>query len=485
VASPPRSTRSQALRLLAEIRYGENSFAEAARLLGEALAYVEDPAHSVTIELSLSYVRFGHLGDSAGADLHAERGLEQATLLGDPALLGAALGVRAMVDHLLGRGADWSKVERALALEDEAVPIPFPLRPSTIAALLALYVGRLAEARERLTALRAALLDAGDESELAIVLSWLAWLETLSGASDAAASLADDALAHADLSGSETSRGWALAHRALVRAHRGEEAGARSDAAEATEIADRVGYRPPLLWIAKALGLLELSLGDPVATWAAVAPFTEPLEADGIVEALSAYSVPEALEALIGLGRLGRAGRLLEQFESRARELDRAWALAAAERCRGVLLAARGDLDGAAEALERALVVHERLELPFELARTLFVQGQVLRRRREKRAPREALEHALALFEQVGAPLWTTRAGSELARIGGRKPTPASQLTPTEQRVVRLAADGLSNKEIASALFVAVSTVERHLSHAYAKLGVHSRTQLARRLPGR
>jgi tetratricopeptide (TPR) repeat protein len=155
--SPPGSTRNEALRLLGEIRYSENSFAEAARLLEEALERVEDPMRSVTIELSLSYVFFGHLGDPAGADLHADRGLEQATLLGERALLGAALAVRAMVDHLRGRGVDWSKVERALALEDDAVPIPFPLRPSTIAALLALYVGRLTEARERLTALRAVL----------------------------------------------------------------------------------------------------------------------------------------------------------------------------------------------------------------------------------------------------------------------------------------------------------------------------------------
>jgi DNA-binding CsgD family transcriptional regulator len=482
-ASPPSSTRSEALRLLAEIRYSENSFAEAARLLEEALAQVGDLAHSVTIELNLSYVRFGHLGDSASADLHAERGLEQATFLDDRALLGAALGVRAMVDHLRGRGVEWSKVERALALEDDAVPIAFPLRPSTIAALLDLYVGRLPEARERLTALRAGLVEVGDEADLAFVLSWSTWLEALSGAFATAASLADDAVACAVLSRSETNRGWALAQRALVHAHRGDEGAARADAAEATEIAHRVGHRPPLLWIAKALGLLELSLGDADATWAAVAPSAEAVESEGIREMLGAYALPEGVEALIGLGRLGRAGRLLDRFESRARELDRAWSLVAAGRCRGLLLAARGDLGGASDALERALLEHQRIELPFELARTLLVQGQVLRRRREKRAPRETLERALALFEQLGAPLWADRARSELARIGGRRPTPASQLTPTERRIVQLVADGLSNKEIAGTLFVAVNTVERHLSHAYAKLGVRSRTQLARRLP--
>ena len=73
----------------------------------------------------------------------------------------------------------------------------------------------------------------------------------------------------------------------------------------------------------------------------------------------------------------------------------------------------------------------------------------------------------------------------ELARVGARRPPPAGELTAAQRRVVELAAEGLSNKEIASALFVTVHTVEVHLSHAYGKLGVRSRAQLAGRLSGR
>jgi len=131
-------------------------------------------------------------------------------------------------------------------------------------------------------------------------------------------------------------------------------------------------------------------------------------------------------------------------------------------------------------AVEQALGEHARLEMPFELARTLLVQGQVRRRRREKRAARESLEQALALFEELGAPLWAEQTRAELDRLGSR---PAGQeLTAAEQRVAELAAQGRSNKEIASELFVSVHTVEVHLSHAYAKLGVRSRAQLAQRL---
>jgi DNA-binding NarL/FixJ family response regulator len=89
------------------------------------------------------------------------------------------------------------------------------------------------------------------------------------------------------------------------------------------------------------------------------------------------------------------------------------------------------------------------------------------------------LEEAASEFERMGARLWAERARRELTRVGGRAPHAEGELTPTEQRVVDLAAHGLSNKEIAARLFVTVHTVEVHLSHAYAKLGVRSRAQLA------
>jgi DNA-binding CsgD family transcriptional regulator len=149
------------------------------------------------------------------------------------------------------------------------------------------------------------------------------------------------------------------------------------------------------------------------------------------------------------------------------------------ERCQALLLAARGDMRGADEAMERALGEHARIEMPFELARTLLVQGQIRRRRKQKRASRAAFERALALFETMGAELWASRAREELGRLGRRR---AETLTVSEQRVAGLAVQGLSNKEIAQRLFVTVHTVEAHLSHAHAKLGIRSRTQLAARL---
>ena len=91
-----------------------------------------------------------------------------------------------------------------------------------------------------------------------------------------------------------------------------------------------------------------------------------------------------------------------------------------------------------------------------------------------------SLEQAATVFDELGSSGWAEEARSELERVGARRPRPAGELTPAEQRVAELAADGLSNKEIARTLFVTVNTVEVHLSHAYAKLGVRSRAQLRR-----
>jgi DNA-binding NarL/FixJ family response regulator len=125
--------------------------------------------------------------------------------------------------------------------------------------------------------------------------------------------------------------------------------------------------------------------------------------------------------------------------------------------------------------------------MPFELGRTLLVQGQLLRRRGERRAGREALQRALAIFEEIGARLWAVKARAEIARIGVRRAP--EELTEGEDRVAELAAQGLTNPEIAARLFMSRRTVEANLSRAYDKLGIHSRAELgatmAKRRPAR
>ncbi len=88
------------------------------------------------------------------------------------------------------------------------------------------------------------------------------------------------------------------------------------------------------------------------------------------------------------------------------------------------------------------------------------------------------------MFERLGAAPWAEKTRSGLARIGGRAPGTGG-LTPSEQRVAALVAEGHSNKEVAATLFVTVKTVEANLSHVYAKLGLRSRTELAHRFADR
>jgi DNA-binding NarL/FixJ family response regulator len=153
-----------------------------------------------------------------------------------------------------------------------------------------------------------------------------------------------------------------------------------------------------------------------------------------------------------------------------------------AARCAALVNLSRGYDEDAVAALEHAADDYGELGLRFDRGRTLLVLGRAQRRLRKWAAARDSLERAAAAFDELGAAGWADEARTEQARVGGRKGKATGELTPAERRVVELAADGLANKEIAHELFITVRTVEFHLKHAYAKLGIRSRAQLARRL---
>ena len=478
----PRSQRANALRLLGGISQHDDNVAEAQRRFAEALEQADDPRAVVDVELGLGRV-CGSTWDIGAGVAHASRALERAEAIGDGALVAEALAQRAMFDYLAGRGVDDEAVERALALEDRDRLTPLDARPGTIAALLLLYLGDHAQARERLAAIRAAAGERGEESDLAFVVLWLSWLETRSGDLVAALAAAEEAASVAALTGRQSTYSWALAQRAYVDAHRGETAAARRGCREAGALVERFGYTLPAVWIASALSLLELSLGNPEGAWRACEPLAATLEARGLGEPVTAFFLPDALEALIALGAVDRAAALLAMLDDRGRALDRPWALATAGRCRALLLAARGELDGAAAAADGALAEHDRLDMPFELARTLVVHGVVERRRRRRSRAKASFERALELFESMGARLWAERARLELGRVGIRRSAPGD-LTAGERRVAVLTAGGLTNREVARALSISPKTVEANLSRVYRKLGITSRAELGARMAG-
>ena len=120
-----------------------------------------------------------------------------------------------------------------------------------------------------------------------------------------------------------------------------------------------------------------------------------------------------------------------------------------------------------------------KVEIPLDRARTLLALGVVQRRAKRRSEARKTLGEALAVFERIGAAIWSERARIELQRISGRAATPGA-LTPAEERVAALVAEGKTNREVGAALFLSDRTVEGHLSRVFGKLGVRSRTELAR-----
>jgi DNA-binding CsgD family transcriptional regulator len=145
------------------------------------------------------------------------------------------------------------------------------------------------------------------------------------------------------------------------------------------------------------------------------------------------------------------------------------------------------DPDQADRLFLQSLASHRAAGDPFEEARTRLLLGEHLRRSRRRTAARHELLAAAATFQQLGARPWLDRADAELRVCGvtgerRERPEAVLQLTAQERRIAEAVAEGRSNREVASALFLSPRTVEYHLSNAYRKLGVTNRTGLAERL---
>jgi DNA-binding CsgD family transcriptional regulator len=264
-----------------------------------------------------------------------------------------------------------------------------------------------------------------------------------------------------------------------IAVHRGQLELALEESERALKLCEeQIGFHPPLLEAVP--GLVALWCGD-------AATAAERLgEADRRAAALG-WGAPDVrpwtgdyAEALLELGLLDEAVRVIDLWEADALRLGRARVLAHVTRCRGLEAAARGSVDEAVSFLEQAVARHDEVGDAFGRARAQLALGVVRRRARQKRAARAAIEAALEGFETLGASTWAERARRELGRIGGR--TREEGLTAAERRVAALVADGRTNQEVAAALFLSERTVASHLTRIYAKLGVRSRTELARKV---
>jgi DNA-binding CsgD family transcriptional regulator len=230
----------------------------------------------------------------------------------------------------------------------------------------------------------------------------------------------------------------------------------------------------------RAAGMAALFAGDAAAAVAQLRPLWEHTQHEHLDEPGAMPVAPHLVAALIEEGELHEAAAIVDRLAELAEEQEHPWGRATVLRCRALVRFGSGaDAGLAGPELEQAAAAYERLGLYFDAACSLLVLGRAQRRRRKWAAARSALERAAGIFADLGADGWREQVAAELSRVGGRRAAAPGELSETELRVARLAAQGRSNKQIASELYVTVHTVEKHLSHVYAKLGVRSRGQLA------
>lgn len=275
----------------------------------------------------------------------------------------------------------------------------------------------------------------------------------------------------------------ASAVEAMLLAWMGELQIARTKLCAVQKAMHSGGTELDIIWAANHLSMIDVWLGryaeaSASAAVAALQPLLDAFDPVHDTEMVTGGYLPDAVEALVAVGRSGEAERIVAALEDNGAASGRAWMRAMGARGRAMLRAAARDLDGALAAADEAMRHHDGLDMPFERARTQLLLGQVQRRRRTRTAAAEVLTAALSTFESLGSPLWADRARAELARTN-LVMGDGQALSETERRTAELAAAGRSNREISAELFVSVKTVEMNLTRVYRKLGVRSRSQLA------
>jgi DNA-binding CsgD family transcriptional regulator len=476
-AAPPGPARVRGLLLGATIASWQSGDATVADRCHQAMREAGDDVllrarcHATLADTSPS---------GAATDLyHAEQAvaLLETTAAPPVDVLANALTNLAVNACRLGRGLAVAMLERADALQAAAPPVPVNDRAALGLGMYLKVVDRFDESRTWLRAVRTAAVDEGDDSALPNVLGHLATLECWAGRYDVA-------LAHA-VEGRESSTRTGLRSPMTTSAHvltlaylgRVDEARVLGE----TDLAEdeALGFDAAGALHRRSLGVVALMDGDAAG---AAAHFTRALAISvdevGIREPAILRAHADAVAVLVAVGRLDEAERLTDQLDTSTRANNRPWSTVMAARCHAVLRSARGEQASALELFESALIEHRRLPMPFEEASTRMLYANLLRRGGHRGDARGQYAAAREVFVRLGTPIQVRRADLELASLGGR--TASDGLTAVEWRVAELAGDGAANREIAVALFVSVRTVESHLGRIYRKLGVRSRTELAK-----
>jgi len=433
--------------------------------------------------LMVSYGLMQH--DVPAALVHAQEANELLDDLGDaadPGTLSGALVIRARLELVLGQGLDRDLMARTEAVE---ALLP-PERAST-------------------------------ERSAPLFGVWFRWVDDL----EASRLVLEDLVRDSEADGQQVGMSVGLLHLALTECLAGHLEAARVHAEAAMSLARELGMGGVIALASFALASVHAHLGDLEQACSLLAELPEPeepdmstIQAEGLlgfvnlsrgehesadehlrtaVDAFARMGFGEpgqfrvhadAGEVAVLVNDLERAEQIGELLETHGRRTSHRWSLATAARVQALVAAARGSLDDALVACERSLEHHEELPMPIERARTLLVKGMIERRARRRGQAKRSFDEALEIFESTGARVWADRARTELNRVGLRRSS-GDALTEGESRVAELAAQGLTNREVAAALHLSPKTVDANLSRIYRKLGIRSRAELGARMSER
>ncbi|MGH3854039.1 MAG: ATP-binding protein [Pseudonocardiaceae bacterium] len=258
----------------------------------------------------------------------------------------------------------------------------------------------------------------------------------------------------------------------------------RGNLEEATAVVDGVALTPLLIegatgiFLLEARGRIRLARGQRVQAIADLRRCGQ-LSEHARLRNPNGLAWRSALALALAPDQLGEARELAQAELELARHVNMPRAIGIALRVCGLL----ADPQHRIELLEQSVTVLEPTPMRLELAHSLTELGAALRRAGARVAARQPLSHALDLAHRCGATPLAKRVRDEALAAGARPRRPwttgVQALTPSELRVARLAAQPLSNRDIAQALFITAKTVSDHLSSTYRKLNISSRAELA------
>ena len=482
-ASPAHRTEARILLL----RCAGNSLGAVSPIIAQGLSEVAgEPGLEAKLRCWSARVEL-IVGHVVAAAAFAREAAQLARRAGDPVTEIAALTIMAHSHGLTGDPAGQAALDQAFELASHNPAVgggPAGLwEPVRREALFDMHADRLAVAERKISALLDRAGDAIGVEELCTILITQTDIRVRAGSCAAAIQSAQRALRLVEDFNDRC--GPVLFAAALAETAGATLARARSYAEAWVEASRADGDQHGLIRNLAALGRVHLLADEPAR---AVEPLREAARIEsrvGISDPASGNWHADLAEAMVAVGELDDAADLIAAVGARARQLNRRCMTNALARSNALRLTALGEFAEAADQLREA--AEEQTDLPLERIRTLLALAQVERRRRHPGAARDVLSEAYREAVAAGATLWAEKVERERGRLGepitqNGAGAESAALTGAERRCAELAAAGATNREIAAALFVSVKTVEATLSRSYRKLGVRSRTQLARML---